>query len=51
MTRRKHLKTTIVEFSLAGMDAIINKGDGKIDEQSPLPLKNNRRQQEKSLAI
>jgi hypothetical protein len=51
MTSLKLLETTIVEFTLAGMDAIIDKGDEKIDEQLPLPLKNNRRRQEKSLVI
>ena len=32
----KLLETTIVEFSLAGMDAIIDKGDGKIVEISEI---------------
>ena len=32
----KLLETTIVEFSLAGMDAIIDKGDGKIAEISEI---------------
>jgi hypothetical protein len=32
----KLLETTIVEFTLAGMDAVIDKGDGKIAEISEI---------------